>query len=500
MKRATCFVPSVFLIGFLLAGQAVGFDFSELENSVKEHTLQNGMKFIVLERHEAPVVSFVIQANVGSVDDPKEYTGLAHMFEHMAFKGTTSIGSRDVNKELRLMAVEDSILMELRSEKRKGRLADSARIAALTEAFEAAREAAYELVEPNAYQEIVRREGAVGINAGTGPDATTYFYSLPSNKLELWMALDSDRFLDPVLREMYKERDVVAEERRMRVENSPSGKVYEELIALAFKAHPYGIRGIGHMSDIQNLTREAALAFFEKHYGPSNLVAAVVGDVKAEEVFRLADQYWNRIPYRPSPERITTVEPPQSGERRMILEDKAQPMYSAAWHIPELTHPDRPALEALVDLLGRGRTSLLYKSLVKEKKIASSVSVFSGAVGEKYPTLLMVTALPTPGHTNLECETEIFAQIEKLKAEPVSQSDLDKIKARARAGFVEGLEGNAGLARQLVTYNNLWGHWREMFRELARINAVTAEDVQRVASTYLTRQNRTVVMMETQGS
>jgi len=292
---------------FLLAiGTAAGncFDFSELENSVEEFTLDNGMKFIVLEQHQAPVVSFVIYANVGSVDDPKEYTGLAHMFEHMAFKGTTTLGSKDIDAELKLIAVEDSVFMELRSERLKGRLADSARIAELTEAYDAARDASYELVEPNAFSKLVRRQGGVGMNAGTGSDQTVYFYSLPSNKVELWMALDSERFLNPVLREMYRERDVVAEERRMRIDSSPFGRLFEELLGLAFRAHPYGISTIGHMSDIQNYSREYAKTVFEKYYGPSNLVVAIVGDVKIKDVRRLAKKYWGRIPYRPAPERI----------------------------------------------------------------------------------------------------------------------------------------------------------------------------------------------------
>jgi len=481
----------------LLASGGNGFDFSKLEKSVKEHTLDNGMKFIVLERHQAPVVSFVILANVGAVDDPKEYTGMAHMFEHMAFKGTTSLGSKNIEKELELIAIEDSLFMELRSERLKGHLADSSRIAGLTQAFETARQASYEMIVPNAYQEVLRREGAVGINASTGPDMTRYYYSLPSNRLELWMAMDSERFLNPVLREMYRERDVVAEERRMRVENSPFGKMYEELIGLAFKAHPYGIRGIGHMSDIQNFTREAAMEFFEKYYAPANLIAAVVGDVEAEDVFRMAEEYWDRIPRRPAPERIVTVEPDQQGERRMVIEVSLQPRYGAAWHIPEVTHPDRPAIDAMLDYLGQGRTSLLYRSLVKEKKIATGVSISSGGVGDKYPGLILAQVIPSPGHSNLECEEELLAQIEKMKTEPVPPAEMDKIKARARSSFINRLVSNPGLARQLAVYQNYYGDWREMFRELDRINAVTPEDVQRVARQYFTSKNRNVVMLNT---
>jgi predicted Zn-dependent peptidase len=418
----------------------------------------------------------------------------------MAFKGTTTLGSKDIDAELKLIAIEDSIFLALRSERLKGRLADSARLTELTRAYDDARDASYELVEPNAFSEIVRKQGGVGMNAGTGQDMTVYFYSLPSNKVELWMALDSERFLNPVLREMYRERDVVAEERRMRIENSPFGRLFEEMAGLAFKAHPYGIRGLGHMSDIQNLSRDAAMAYYEEYYGPSNLVAAIVGDVKAKDVFKMAEKYWGRIPFRPAPARIATVEPEQLGERRMVMYDPSQPIYAAAWHIPEGTHPDRPAVDAMLDYLGQGRTSLVYKSLVKEKKIATQAGLFTGLAGDKYPSLILAYAMPAPDQTNLECEAEIEVQIEWMKSDLIAPEELEKIAARAKSNFINGLGSNQGLALQLTGYQTAWGDWREMFRELDRINAVTPDDVQRVARQYLTKKNRSVVMIETEES
>ena len=485
------------MVLLVLFASAQAFDFSTLENKVTEHHLENGLTLLVMERHDAPVVSFCTWANVGSADDPKGYTGLAHMFEHMAFKGTTTIGTTDIERELDLIAVEDSIFMELRSERNKGRFADSAKIAQLEAAYEEAREASYELVKPNEFGNIVEREGGVGMNAFTSNDETVYFYSLPSNKLELWMALESERFLNPVFREMYKERDVVAEERRMRSESNPVGRLIEEFIALSFKAHPYGVPGIGHMSDIMYYSREEAREFFEKYYAPSNLVIAVVGDVKTKDVIKMAEKYWGRIEYRPRPDRIATIEPEQLGERRMVMEDPAQPMYLVGWHIPEQTHPDRPALDALIDYLASGRTSLLYKNLVKEKKMALQVGAFAGFPGNKYPTMMIAYAMPTKGHTNAECEEEIFAEVEHLKEELIPAEEIDKIKARAKASFINQLDSNQGFALQLAGYQTGWGDWREMFRELGRINAVTAEDIQRVARKYLTEKNRVVAMMET---
>lgn len=489
--------PVAVLACLMLLGAAAvsAFDFTELENSVSEHTLKNGLKVLIMERHGAPVVSCLTYANVGSCDDPKGYTGLAHMFEHMAFKGTTTLGSKDIDKELKLIAIEDSVFMELRAERNKGRFVDSARVAALETAYEVAREASYELVEPNEFGNIIEREGGVGLNAFTSSDETVYFFSLPSNKIELWMALESERFLNPVLREMYKERDVVAEERRMRTESNPIGKLIEEFIAIAFKSHPYRNSGIGHMSDIQYYSRAEARTFFENNYGPSNLTIAIVGDVKTKNVIELAEEYWGRIAYRPAPERLATVEPEQVGERRMIIEDPAQPFYIVGWHVPEATHPDQPALEALTDYLGKGRTSLLYKNLVKEKKAAMNVGAFVGFPGAKYPSLVAVYAMAAAEHDNPELEVEIFAEVEKLKTELIPAEEVEKIKARAKAQFINGMDDNNGIAMQLAAYQTHWGNWRELFRELDRINAVTAADIQRVAKKYMTKKNRTVAMI-----
>ncbi|MBU8933065.1 MAG: insulinase family protein [candidate division Zixibacteria bacterium] len=479
----------------LVAATASAFDFSELENSVGEYTLKNGLKVLIMERHDAPVVSCLTYANVGGSDDPKEYSGMAHMFEHMAFKGTKSVGSKDIDKELELIAIEDSVFLELRTERKKGRFADSTRIAALEAAYDSAREASYELIEPNEFGNIIEREGGVGLNAFTSYDETVYFFSLPSNKVELWMALESERFLNPVLREMYKERDVVAEERRMRTESNPIGKLIEDFISTSFKAHPYGRPIVGHMSDIQNYSRDAAIEYFEKYYGPSNLTIAIVGDVKTKDVLKLAKKYWERIPYRPAPELLATVEPEQKGERRVAIEDPAQPFYIVGWHIPEATHPDRPALDALTDYLGQGRTSLLYKNLVKEKKAALNIGAFGGFPGDKYPGLVAVYAMAAAEHDNPELEAEIFAEVEKLKTELIPAEEIEKIKARAKAQFINGMDDNNGIAMQLAAYQTRWGNWRELFRELDRINAVTAEDIQRVAIEYLTKKNRTVGMI-----
>lgn len=486
---------AVVLVG--LAGNSFGFDFSELEETVTKFTLKNGLRVIVMERHDSPVASFVTFVNVGGADDPKEYTGLAHMFEHMAFKGTTTLGTKDIKAELKAMDREDSLWAEYRAERKKGRMADSTRMAELFDQFNEAIEAAAEFVESNAFDAILDREGAVGMNAGTGMDQTTYIMSLPSNRLELWMAMESERFYNPVLREMYRERNVITEERLQTLENNPISMAISQLNAAAFTAHPYGNPIIGHMSDIKNYTREAAAAFYAKYYVPSNMILAIVGDVNPKDVKRFAREYFGRLKAKPRPERVATIEPEQRGERRVELMDRAQPFAAIAYHIPDETHDDWPALDAMADYLGRGATSLLYKKLVKEMKIAADVGSFGGYPATKYPCLLLVYALPSQGHTNSECETEIDAVIESLKAEPIPTEEVEKIKARYKAGFIRSLENNLGMAHNLAAYENTYGDWRMLFKELDRINSVAPEDIQRVANQYLTRENRTVVFLET---
>jgi predicted Zn-dependent peptidase len=251
------------------------------------------------------------------------------------------------------------------------------------------------------------------------------------------------------------------------------------------------------MSNIKNYNRDKALEFYKTYYIPSNMILAIVGDVKPKEVFKLAKKYWGRIPSGPMPEPVATIEPPQKGEKRVTLSDPAQPLLSVAYHVPQGTHPDWPVIEAIADYLGSGRTSLLYKNLVKEKKIAADVGVMAGWPANKYPSLCFAYAMPATDHTNEECEEQVLAEIERLKEELIPAAEVDKIKARAKAGFVNALRSNPGMAYQLALFENAWGSWRELFRELDRINGVTPEDIQRVAKEYFTEENRTVAKLNT---
>jgi predicted Zn-dependent peptidase len=483
-----------FVTALMFSGAAQAQDLAEFEKRMTEFTLSNGLKFLVLERHEAPVVSFHTHADVGAVDEVKGITGLAHLFEHMAFKGTKTVGTKDYKAEVKAMDEMDKLFDQIKIERRKGDKADKQRLEQLQKQFEQAQQEEQKYIVHDEYEEELSREGASGFNAYTSQDYTCFVVSLPSNKIELWMALESDRFANPVLREFYKEREVVTEERRM-MENRPAGRLYEEFGGIAYLAHPYGETVIGHMSDIQTITRGEAKAFFKKYYIPSNLTIAIVGDVNPQEVKKLAQKYFGDIPSGPKPEPVETVEPPQRGQRRVIVEDPSQPRMIIGYHTPSVNHPDNVVLETIGQIIARGRTSRLYKSLVRDKKIAVSVS--AGPSGSKYPGLFYFSVVPARGHTNQECEEAIYAEIEKMKTEPVSPEELNKAKNQVRAGLIRLMASNSGLARELAFYDVITGDWRNLFEELDKIEQVTAEDIQRVSAEYFTRKNRSVGEIET---
>lgn len=469
--------------------------FGSLEQRVIARTLPNGIRLLLLPRPGAPVISMVTYADVGSVNENQNATGLAHIFEHMAFKGTTTIGTRDYAREAPALEKVEQAFLALRAERLKRPGPDEGRLKELEAAFAAAEAEAQQFVVSNELGEILEREGAEGLNAFTNFDQTIYLYSLPSNKLELWAALEADRFANPVLREFYKEKGVIMEERRMG-ESQPTQRLLEDFMAVAFKASMYRSMVIGHMSDLAGITRTQAEEWFRTYYRGNNLTMVVVGDMDPEKAFPILEKHLGKIPPGRSPEPVVTVEPPQRAEKRITMEDPAQPLVVIGYHRPDINHKDSPVLDAVADILGGGRSSRLYTALVKEKQIALA----TGAVPQimrKFPGLFAFYAVPNRGRTNQECEAAIEEQIERLKAEPVTPEDLAGVKARAKAGFLQGLDSNLGLALGLANAQNLQGDWRELFRTLPAIEKVTAEDIQRVARQTFVKSNRTVGSLET---
>ncbi len=457
--------------------------------NMTEFSLDNGMKFIVLENHEAPVVSFVTYTDVGGVDEPDGKTGVAHFLEHLAFKGTSKIGTKNYKLEKPLLERLDRLDREIQAAKAAGKTEE---VAQLQAKFDATESLAGKLVEQNKLGQIVEQSGGVGLNATTSTEATNYFYSFPANKLELWMSLESERFLDPVFREFYKEKNVILEERRLRVDNSPIGQMLEKFVDTAYTVHPYKRPVIGYDQDIRNLTREDVQKFFDTHYVPSNITIAIVGDVQPTEVKKLAQVYFGRYKTKPkSVEKIPT-EPKQTETKEVILKLKSQPWYLEGYHRPDIKDPDEAVYDIMARLLSDGRTSRLYKSLVEEQRLALTAQGFSGYPGNKYPNLMLFYALTAPGQSVDKVATALREQITKLKTELVSQTELKRVKTQARAQLLRTLDSNMGMAQQLLEYEIKTGSWRNLFKQIDALEAVTAADIQRVAKATFTPENRTV--------
>jgi len=479
---------------FCTAATSPAQDLQAFEKRVTEFTLPNGLHFIVLERHDAPVVSFHTYVNAGSVDDPKGKTGLAHMFEHIAFKGTDTIGTTDWPAEKMALAEIERDYDALDAERNKPGTPDPKKLEALQAAVQKAIEKADSYVVPNLYPEIIEENGGVGMNAETQEDSTQYFYNFPANRVELWFYLESARFLHPVAREFYKERSVVREERRMRTESSPDGKLFEQLLATAIVAHPYREPTVGWASDIEHLRATDAEAFFAKYYVPGNITIAIVGDVQPGKIKAMAAEYFGRLPKRPLPPPVITVEPKQEGPRRVEVESPTQPVEVIAYHRPDQQSPDDPVFDVVADILSGGRTSIIYTDMVRDKRLSMDAGAAASMPGGKYPNLFYFYLLPAEGHSSEENEKELDQVIANFKNTTVDETTLARTKTKTRAGLIRTLDSNAGLAQLLSSFQANYGDWRKLFTSIDDIDKVTAADVQRVARQYLTPDNRTIAL------
>ena len=475
-----------------------------LADRVVEQKLANGLTVLMVERHQTPVVSLNMTFGVGGVNEQVGQTGLAHLYEHMAFKGTRTVGTKNYEKERPVLEEWYRVGTELeqrqralarRSQERPVNPEDQAAIERLQTQFTELQEQAGQFVAGNEMALLYQRHGGVGLNAATGKDLTRYMINLPANRLPLWAALEADRMAHPVLREFYKERGVVMEERRLRNDDSPSGLLFETFTSAAFRAHPYGIPTIGWESDILSLTPADTEAFFKAHYGPGNATIAIVGDINPKDVMILIEQTFGKIPAAPPQAPIITVEPPQRGERRVEVEFDAEPSVAIGFHKPALGHPDDYVFDVIDTVLSDGLTSRLYANLVREKRIAASVNCDSNYPGVRSPNLFVLNATPLAPHTTAEIEAAIYAELERLKTEPVSAKELEKVLNNLDADLVRALRSNGGLASQLALYQTVAGDWRYVVKARDKIAAVTPADIQRVAAEYFTKSNRTVATL-----
>ena len=484
-------------VALLLFSIARGVGAQDVSLDVREHTLKNGMKVLILPRRNSFIFSAYLRFRIGSAQEQSGKTGLSHMLEHMMFKGTRLIGGVDTKAEEPMLEKLDGLQQELSvlkdSERSPLLQKDPGRRTALEKEIRETLAALKRFVIPNEFWEVYRRHGAVSLNASTSRDGTQYHVSLPSSRLELWAFLESDRMKNPVLRDFYTERDVVREERRQRDEANPEGVLSQALVTLAFAAHPYRNPVIGWPSDIDSLTRPDALRYFTTFYVPNNAVAALVGDLDPERTGRLIEEYFGSIPSQPLPEPHITQEPQQRGERRVSVRFDAQPRLMIGYHIPAMGHPDTYALQVAASIMGSGRTSRFYRGLIDGKRLASSIDASASSLRD--PALFTISADPRAPHSLEELEKEIYAEIERLKESSVTDRELQRVRNHLDADLIRSFRSNASLAAQLAGAQAVAGDWRYLLESRKRLKAVTAEDVQRAVKAYLTPENRTVATL-----
>jgi predicted Zn-dependent peptidase len=505
MKKPLLFITLLLMIGLILP--AINMAQDSMQFPVNQFTLANGMTFLVVERHTSPVFSGFITVAVGSAYEKTGDIGSAHLLEHMMFKGSRTIGTTNYPAESTLMVKEDSVWAKIDEAHRQTlyiklnhpenldlhlKYIDSLKVV-----LDSLSARSSEYVLQNEFDRIYTRNGAGEFNANTGYDRTQYYVSLPSNRIELWFNMESDRMKYPAFREFFTERDVVSEERRQSVENNADSKMLEQLIGAAFIAHPYHIYW-EWQSEENNLTRADLADFFKTYYIPKRITVAVVGDVKTAEVKKLAEKYFGDMTGGPEPEPIYTVEPEQPGERRVEVVFESSPAVFIAYHMTAFDSPEQPSFQVINRLLADGRTSRLYKTLVLEKQICLDISAgyFPGAeLGDNAPGIFTIYAYPKEGISTADVEKEIYAELDKLASTPVDDKELTKIKNRIDADFVWGFYSNLGLADKLAVAQNMAQDWHYLLKFRNNLKAVTAADIMSTAKKYFTKENRTVATL-----
>ncbi|HEY7699391.1 MAG TPA: pitrilysin family protein, partial [Vicinamibacteria bacterium] len=458
--------------------------------------------FLAVVRPELATVSAGWVARVGSANERPGITGMSHFFEHMMFKGSRTLGTRDIVRDLEILEEQEKLQEKMRAIYREQReryrlgeiedpFAEGARppeLVELQKRFDALTEEERALMVKDEYDRIYTAAGASGINAFTTEDVTVYFLTVPANKLELWFWMESDRLLSPVFREFYAERDVVHEERRLRTESTPTGKFDEVFDAMFWESHPYSWPVVGWPSDLRSYSLAQARAYFDTYYAPSNLTAALVGNFNLEEARALAEKYFGRLPRRDPAPDVVTLEMDPLAEKRMVAECDCQPQVELRYHSVPFRHRDSYALEVLAGLLN-GRSGRLYKSLVLERGLAADASASQDS--RKYEGAFSLYAEAKGEASPDDLERGLLEEIRRIVEEPIPERELQKVKNQITASAYERLEGGFHLLIQLLLYDGL-GDWGYLNGWAEKMLAVTDSEVKRAAERYLDPEERTV--------
>lgn len=471
---------------------------------VEELTLDNGMEFLLLPRDDQPLnVSLGWVAHVGSVDERPGITGISHFFEHMMFKGTTTVGTRDPEKERWYRLEQEKVHEKLRALQlernypryQRGAIDDPWHPSNDDDEMKALRAELDQLVQDHAqvivadeFDQLYAELGGTAMNAFTGEDLTFYFVTMPANKVEHWAWMESDRLADSVFREFYPERDVVHEERRMRTESTPTGIFDEQYDAMFFQSSPYSWPVIGWPSDLNAYTQAQARDYFATYYAPNNLTGVVVGDFDPEVVKPLLSRYFGRLERGPEPPPVVTLEMDQRAEKRMVARCECTPQLKTSYHTPAYVGADAPVVEVIARLLS-GRTGRLHRAMVEGAEVASATRARHDS--RKYAGALTITLETKGDATPADLERVLEQELQRLKDEPVSDAELERVRNHQQAELYRTMGDNYELMVNLGYYHNR-SHWKDLFSEVDAIAGVTAADVQRVATELLVPHNRIV--------
>lgn len=461
-------------------------DFAAVKARVVRFTLPNGLRVLFYPNKVAPVFTGDVWVKVGGVDERPGMTGIAHFLEHMAFKGTNTVGTHDYGREKVLLDELERLVIGAEDQRAALNSNESKEIYKQLE----------KLWVDNEFSRIYTRAGAEGLNAGTAKDYTSYTVSLPSVAFELWCWMESERLKHPVFRQFYKEREVVQEERRSSYEDNPSGRVYETLLQVSFLSHPNRLPVIGFQSDLKKLTRTEMERFYGTYYRPDNIVLSLAGDLDEGQLRSLIERYFAHLerPGIPLPQ-VVTVEEPQRGEREATVEYDAEPEFLLGYHKPVYPHPDDAKFALLHSVLGEGRSSILQKTFVLEKRLAASIYT-TEAPGTRYPSLFVIGAVPKKGVSNENLRDAVQRLLEDFSKKGVSQDTLESAKRRVKVGLLKSIDSNGGLAGALGESELLWNDWQEFFKLYADVTNTTNEDLKRLVRDYLKAGNRTYVHLE----
>ena len=491
------------ILGLLLAVPCVAQEKeSGFKLPVEEFVLDNGLRVLLVERHDVPRVFCSLWWRVGSVNERPGVTGLSHFFEHMMFMGTDVIGTTDFAKDTDLNAKIEAVMGKIREiklarleSKRRGEEPSAeaeARYKALMKEYEGYVEDQKKIIIPEHLSKIFQANGGTGLNATTSYDRTNYFVELPANKVELFCWLESDRFLKPVFRSFYPERDVVKEERRMRTDSTPTGLIHEAYWAMFWEAHPYKWPVLGWMSDIDQYTLADAQRYYDTHYSAPNCTAIFVGDVQPAEIKELAKRYFGRLKRFPGErDAIVTQEPEQPAERRMESEADAKDEVTVQWHGPSAVHKDSPACDLMMSVFS-GRSGRLFRPLVEDRKLALDVQSYFWSL--KYGGVLNLGITPRDGVDMHTLEKALLEIVEDVRKNGITDRELEKVRNQQMADLVRGLKTNNGIAQQLGYFETV-GTYKDFFAYAKALESVTAADIKRCAEQYLKPTGKNVLIV-----